>query len=84
MEIDDSVTYRVGSLNDPTNVGKSAATPDLAKFAAGQLQRDECLVLERTNWEEKNGRLRPAWTVILDAEHSPREWDLGVYPDRGI
>ncbi|ESY31625.1 hypothetical protein X749_08700 [Mesorhizobium sp. LNJC391B00] len=46
-------------------------------FAAGHLRRDECLVLEKTQWEEKYDKMRPAWTVILDAEHEPGEWDLG-------
>jgi hypothetical protein len=78
MEDGDNTTYRVGSVNDPTNVGKSARTRELALFAAQGLMRDDCLVLERTQWEEKNGKMRPAWTVIEDAEHSPGEWKLGV------
>ncbi|MER8517971.1 hypothetical protein NKH34_13735 [Mesorhizobium sp. M1148] len=77
MEDDTNVTYRVGSVNDPTNVGKSAINRELAMFAAGHLRRDECLVLEKTQWEEKYDKMRPAWTVILDAEHEPGEWDLG-------
>jgi hypothetical protein len=75
---EDSVTYRVGSLNDSSNVGKSAATRELAMFAAGHLHRDDCLVLEKTTWEEKFGRLRPAWTVIEAAERRPGEWKLGA------
>lgn len=73
------ITYRVGSVNDPTNVGKSAASKGLAKFAAGGLARTDCLVLERTQWEFRDGRMRPAWTVIEDAERSPGEWQLGTY-----
>lgn len=72
-------TYRVGSVNDPTNVGKSAASKELAMFAAGHLSRADCLVLERTQWEFRDGRMRPAWTVIEDAERSPGEWKLGSF-----
>lgn len=76
---DETITYRVGALNDPHNVGKSARTPQLAKFAARDLDRGECLVLERTQWENRDGRMRPAWTVIDDAEHAPNEWKLGLF-----
>jgi hypothetical protein len=78
MEEDDNITYRVGSLNDPTNIGKSAVDRELAMFAAGHLRRDDCLVIEKTQWEDKYGKLRPAWTTIIDAEHQPGEWELGV------
>ena len=78
MEEQENVTYRVGSVDDPTNVGKSARTPELAKFAARNLIRIDCLVLEKTLWEEKFDKLRPAFTVIMDAEHEPGEWKLGV------
>jgi hypothetical protein len=78
---EDTITYRVGVLNDPHNVGKSARTPALAKFAARDVAREDCLVLERTKWEEKDGRLRPVWTVIDDAEHRPGEWNLGIYEE---
>lgn len=70
------ITYRVGTLNDPTNVGKTAKTVELAKWAARGLDRSECLVLERTVWEERDNRLKPAFTVIDDAERRPGEWDL--------
>ena len=78
---EETTTYRVGVLNDPHNVGKSARTPALAKFAARDVDRSECLVLERTKWEEKDGRLRPVWTVIDDAEHQVGEWKLGVFQE---
>jgi hypothetical protein len=70
------ITYRVGSPNDPQNVGKTAATPELAKWAAQHLDRSECLVLERTVWEERDYKLKPIFTVIDDAERRPGEWDL--------
>ncbi len=69
-------TYRVGSLNNPHNVGKTAARIDLAKWAARDLDRSECLVLERTVWDEKDHKLKPIFTVIDDAERQPGEWDL--------
>ena len=69
-------TYRVGALNDPTRVGKTAATPALAKWAARGLDRSECLVLERTVWEERDFKLKPVFTVIDEAEMKPNEWDL--------
>jgi hypothetical protein len=69
-------TYRVGTLNDHVNVGKTAATPELAKWAARNLDRTECLVLERTVWEERDYKLKPVFTVIDDAEHCAGEWDL--------
>ncbi|MER9880812.1 hypothetical protein [Mesorhizobium sp. M0118] len=78
MEDDENTSYRVGSLNDPTNVGKSARTRQLAMFAARDLSRHDCLVLERTKWEKKDGKMRPAWTVIEDAERKPNTWIVGV------
>ncbi|MER8506575.1 MULTISPECIES: hypothetical protein [unclassified Mesorhizobium] len=52
MENDDTIAFRVGSVDDPTNMGKSAATRELAMFAAGHLRREDCLVLEKTQWED--------------------------------
>ena len=69
-------TYRAGWLNDPHNVGKTAATPELAKWAARHLDRSECLVLERTIWDERDHKLKPILTVIDEAERYPGEWDL--------
>ena len=63
-------------MNDPENVGKTAASPALAKWAARNLDRSDCLVLERTVWEERDYKLKPVFTVIDDAEHKPGEWDL--------
>ena len=70
------VTYRVGSLNGPGNVGKTAKSPEIAKWAAQHLDRSECLVLERTVWEERDYKLKPVFTVIDEAEQRPGEWDL--------
>ena len=69
-------TFRVGGLNDPHNVAKSAKTPELAMWVARHLDRSDCLALERTVWDERDHKLKPILTVIDDAEHRPGEWDL--------
>lgn len=54
----------------------TAISPELAKWAAQDLNRSECLVLERTVWDERDYKLKPIFTVIDDTERSPGEWDL--------
>ena len=47
METD--TTYRIVSIAHGGYFGKTAATPELAKLAAGDLDRSERLGLEKTN-----------------------------------
>ncbi|KQT56154.1 hypothetical protein ASG52_24475 [Methylobacterium sp. Leaf456] len=74
------ITYRIGTLNDPSNVGRTASSPYLAKRAAILLDRSQCLALEKTFWEERDRKLKAVLTVIEDAEHFPGEWDLDERP----
>ncbi len=72
-------TYRLTSLFDRTLVGQTAATPELAKLAPGDLSRADRLGLEQTDWEDTGGgRMRGRRTILIAAEDTPGEWDLGV------
>ena len=72
------VTYRVVNLQDREEVGQTAATPELAKLAAGNLSRLDRLALEQTDWTEEYGKPKVRRSVIVDAEREPREWELGI------
>jgi hypothetical protein len=63
-------TYRVVSLANGYS-GKTAATPELAKLAAGDLDRSERLGLEQTYWEENFGKPKASHTVLIAA---PSGW----------
>lgn len=73
------VTYRVVSLSSDW-AGKTAATPELAKLVAGDLDRSGRLGLERTDWIDHFGKPKAHRTVLVDAENHPGEWELGVPP----
>jgi hypothetical protein len=65
-------TYRIGTLNDPQNVGKMASSQELARRYVAHLDRSGPLVMERTVWA--NGKR--LFTVLDDAEHYAGEWHL--------
>ena len=70
-------TYRVISIADNSVAGRTAATAELAKLAAGGLDRTRRLGVERTEWAEHFGKPKAHRTVLLEAESRPDEWLLG-------
>ncbi len=78
MEIE--TTYRVIDLLDKSNVGQTAATPELAKLAAGGLSRypDSRFAIEMTDWTEDFGKPKIRRSVITAAEDPNDPWKLGV------
>jgi hypothetical protein len=71
-------TYRVIALEDREQCGPTAATPELARLGALNLAvRNLRLGLERTDWHEQSGKMRPYRTILEDAETQLGEWDLG-------
>ena len=71
-------TYRVVAIADRTQTGGTAATPDLAKLAAGGLDRSMRLGLEQTDWSQDFDKRKAQRTILIDAENAPREWKLGA------
>ena len=72
-------TYRVKTLGDDEIVGQTAATPELAKLVAPEVDRQRFrLGLEQTDWGDQYGKPRPIRTVLLEAESKPGEWTVGV------
>jgi hypothetical protein len=72
-------TYRLVDLNNPNNVGRTAATPELAKLVPGDLNREgRRLGIERTDWVEHNGKPKISRTVLIEVEGVPGEWVIGV------
>jgi hypothetical protein len=70
-------TYKVVVIGSQ-QFGKAAATPDLAKLAAGDLPRDKRCGIEQTDWSEQHGRPLAYRTVLIEAESTPGEWQLGT------
>lgn len=71
-------TYRCIDLVDPSEVGQTAASPDLARMVAGHLQRNHRIALERTDWTDNFGKMKVNRSVIVEAENHPGEWKLGL------
>jgi len=71
-------TYRLVVLGDREIVGQTAATPELAKLVPPKVRRTVRLGLEQTDWGEHYGKPRAIRTVLIDAETSPGEWELGA------
>lgn len=71
-------TYRLVLLRDRSEAGQTAATPVLAKLVPGDLPRHERLGLEQTDWSENFGKLKVHRSILIEAENSPGEWQLGV------
>lgn len=70
-------TYRLVALADRTQTGGTAATPDLAKLAAGDLDRSMRLGIEQTDWINNFDKMKAQRTILIDAENTPGEWLLG-------
>ncbi len=75
-----SVTYRLVSLTSDNVVGRTAATPELAKLVPpDEIDRSiEIFGLERTEWNTTQGKLHRERTVLVEVEAYPNEWKLGV------
>jgi hypothetical protein len=71
-------TYRVIVIGDRNWLGETASTPELAKLAAGEIDRSRRLGLEQTDWVPHFDKLKPTRTVLIDAESHPGEWVLGT------
>jgi hypothetical protein len=78
MEIE--TTYRVIDLSDKNNVGQTAATPELAKLAAGGVGRvpTSRFAIEMTDWADDWGKPKIRRSVITEAEAPNQPWKLGV------
>ena len=71
-------TYRLVSLVDRSQVGQTAATPELAKLVPADLDRSQRLGIEQTDWVEHFDKLKVHRSILVDAEDSPGQWALGV------
>ena len=70
-------TYRCVNLVDPSEVGQTAATPELARLAAWGLSRTCRIGLERTDWVDQYGKMKVNRSVLIEAEDHPGQWTLG-------
>ncbi len=74
---DMDTTYRLVALGDHTNVGQTAATPELAKLVPGNLYREgNRLGIERTDWVDHFGKPKVHRTILIEAESRPGEWKI--------
>ena len=75
-----NTTYRLVDLENPANVGKTAATPELAKLVQGDLARNDqirlCMV--QTDWHEEFGKRKITRSIVIEAESHAGEWKLGL------
>lgn len=73
-------TYRLIVLGNREIVGQTAASPELAKLAPGDLDRnrDQRLGIERTDWVDHFGKMRVNRSILIEAEERPGEWTIGV------
>jgi len=91
-----NTTYRLVVIGDSGMyaTGKTAATPELARLVPGSLLRQRygemrLLGIERTEWTmgptPSGGRAapepQPSRTVLIDAETTPGQWEIGVKGD---
>ena len=73
-------TYRLVVLGDQDgqNVGQDAATSDLAKQSPGSLDRvNRRLAMERTDFYYDFNKKCIVSRVIMEAEDTPDEWQIG-------
>ena len=76
-------TYRLIAVGDNTNVGQTAATPELAKLVPGNLYREgKRLGIERTEWTEHFEKPKIARTILIEAESRSGEWKIGPDADQ--
>jgi hypothetical protein len=80
--MDMDTTYRLVALGDPTNVGHTALTPELAMLVPGNLHRgDNRLGIERTDWVYDFGKPKVHRTILIEAEPFSGEWKIGPDAD---
>ena len=82
MKMETDTTYRIVSIAHGGYFGKTAATPELAKLAAGDLDRSERLGLEKTIWGVDNyGKPKALRTVSLAQKSGPENgpWAPSVW-----
>ena len=72
-------TYRVIDLAGHQHTGQTAATPQLAKLAVGNLSRfeDSRFAVEQTDWADLDGTPRVRRSVIIEAEDPADPWKVG-------
>lgn len=76
-----NVTYRLVSLDpDCDIVGQTAITPELAKLVPGGLGpiRSTLLGIERTDWAMSSNKPQVVRSILIEAESTPGEWEIGV------
>ena len=73
-----NTTYRCLNLVDRTEVGQTAATPELAKLVADGVSRAFRIGMEQTDWIDHFGKMKVHRSILIDAENSPGEWQLGA------
>jgi len=73
MISDISTTFRLVDLEE-RQFGQTALTPELAKLSLGEFGRANKLGLERTDWDNQNGRPKPVRTILIEAENTAGEW----------
>lgn len=72
------VTFRVVDFAHRQNVGRKAASEDLALAAAGNVQRNpnSRFAVERSEWDDANLKVRRS--EIVAAESLSKPWKIGV------
>ena len=82
------ITYRLIALDPQCGInGQTALTADLARLVPGglndaEIRKNYRLGIERTDWSAGrgllSGGLKPIRSVLIDAESSPGEWEIGA------
>lgn len=73
-----NTTYRCINLVDRSEVGQTAATPELAKLVAVGLTRSCRIGMEQTDWIDHFDKKKVDRSVLIDAEARAGEWELGA------
>ncbi|MGH6975457.1 MAG: hypothetical protein ACREED_00365 [Stellaceae bacterium] len=74
-------TYRLVVLGNPDMVGRTAASPELAKLVPGDIPtrgRTERLGMERTEWVQHFEKMKVNRSILVTAESRPNEWTIGT------
>jgi hypothetical protein len=71
-------TYRCVNLANDHEVGKTAATPELAKLVAQYIDRSSRIGMEQTDWIDHFDKKKVHRSILIDAEKKPGEWELGI------
>lgn len=73
-------TYRLISLTEEGNCGQTGATAEIARLLSGNITRftSTRLAIERTDWSNATGKLKPVRSVVIEVEDQPGQWTLGA------